>query len=80
MNMLTWTRGKATVTYRIGGGPQTVDHTTYTTTLSSGDRFTITSVEGSFFLDVNGNRSSRHYMTLRDAKAAVQRYEQAQTR
>lgn len=79
MSTLTWTRGKVETTYHMGGAPRTVKHTTHSTTLTSGDRITLTSVEGSFFLDLNGVRDlGLPYGSLRDAKAAVQRREHVQ--
>lgn len=79
MSALTWTRGKAETTYHMGGGDHTVNHTTHSATLTSGDRIVITSVDDLFFLDINAARAG-HYPTLRDAKAAVQRREDAQQR
>lgn len=80
MATLTWKRGKKPTTYHMGGTPRTVNHTTHSTTLTSGDQITVTSVEGSFFVDINGERAAGNfpYDSLRDAKAAVQRREDAQ--
>ena len=81
MSDLTWTRGKKPTTYQFGGGvPRTVNHTTHSTTLTSGDHITVTSIEGSFFVDINGKRAAGHfpYDSLRAAKAATQRREDAQ--
>lgn len=73
---LTWTRRKADTTYIMGGHPHTMTHTTHSAALSNGEQVRITSVEGSFFVDIDGERAGGlPYPTLRDAKAAVQRRE-----
>lgn len=78
---LTWTRGKAATTYHMGGAPRTVVHTTHTTTLSSGAVAVVTSVEGSFFLDIDGTRRNggTPFDTLGAAKAAIELVEKHNT-
>lgn len=64
--MLKWTRGK--VTGNNGRGT----HTTYTATLRNGDEVMVKSVEGSFFMHLNGKQVG-WFDSLKDAKAGAQR-------
>lgn len=66
---LTWTRSK--VPANIGTGTNTL----YTSTLSTGDRVQIKSVEGTFFFYLNGERTHSFENSLKAAKAVWQRVE-----
>jgi hypothetical protein len=78
---LTWTRGKVETTYHMGGTPQTVEHTTHTTRITS-TTFRVKKVDDVWFIETSKdsapfaspNRGGYPMFarTLRDAKATVQ--------
>lgn len=70
---LTWTRSQVTDTYHLGGVPKVVKQTAHTATLPNGDTVQIKSVDGTFFISVNGRQPAAWADTLREAKSLVQR-------